>query len=193
MGLREYARHRAELGLSGTTHQAVREAIRSGRLVRAIAGGKINAAIADEEWKGATLEDRVPITGPAARKPRDDDDLPDGIPALHESRARREAAEAALAEIELAEKRGELVLAGDVEARLVNVFSSCKKKLDLDAIIARAMGAWRPPPRLSLSEWADRVLRAQRRDRGAAGPVAHAAVPARDPRRDHRPERSMVA
>lgn len=129
MGLREYARHRAELGLSGTTHQAVREAIRSCRLVRAIAGGKINAAIADEEWKGATLEDRVPITGPAARRPRDDDGLPDGIPALHESRARREAAEAALAEIELAEKRGELVLAGDVEARLVNVFSSCKKKL----------------------------------------------------------------
>jgi phage terminase large subunit GpA-like protein len=27
---------------------------------------------------------------------------------------------------------------------------------DIDAIIARAMGAWRPPPRLSLSAWADR-------------------------------------
>jgi phage terminase large subunit GpA-like protein len=27
---------------------------------------------------------------------------------------------------------------------------------DLDAIVARAMAAWRPPPRLSLSEWADR-------------------------------------
>lgn len=27
---------------------------------------------------------------------------------------------------------------------------------DLDAVIARAMGAWRPPPRLSLSEWAER-------------------------------------
>jgi phage terminase large subunit GpA-like protein len=29
---------------------------------------------------------------------------------------------------------------------------------DLDAVIARAMGAWRPPPRLSLSEWADRFF-----------------------------------
>ncbi|MDB4884154.1 MAG: phage terminase, large subunit [Gemmatimonadetes bacterium] len=27
---------------------------------------------------------------------------------------------------------------------------------DLDAVVARAMGAWRPPPRLSLSAWADR-------------------------------------
>jgi phage terminase large subunit GpA-like protein len=27
---------------------------------------------------------------------------------------------------------------------------------DVDAVIARAMGAWRPPPRLSLSAWADR-------------------------------------
>lgn len=27
---------------------------------------------------------------------------------------------------------------------------------DIDSVIARAMGAWRPPPRLSLSEWAER-------------------------------------
>ena len=29
---------------------------------------------------------------------------------------------------------------------------------DIDAIIARAMGAWRPPPRLSLSTWAERYF-----------------------------------
>lgn len=29
---------------------------------------------------------------------------------------------------------------------------------DIDAVIARAMGAWRPPPRLSLSMWADRYF-----------------------------------
>ncbi len=29
---------------------------------------------------------------------------------------------------------------------------------DVDAVIARSMGAWRPPPRLSLSAWADRYF-----------------------------------
>lgn len=30
--------------------------------------------------------------------------------------------------------------------------------VDVDAVIARSMGAWRPPPRLSLSAWADRYF-----------------------------------
>lgn len=129
MGLREYARHRESRGLVGTTHRAVQVAIRDGRIVKAIVDGKIDAAIADEEWAGTTLEDRVPITGPTAPQSDDDDDLPADVPSLKESRARREAAEAALAEIELAEKRRELVLAADVESKLVNVFSRCKTKL----------------------------------------------------------------
>lgn len=29
---------------------------------------------------------------------------------------------------------------------------------DIDAVIARAMGAWRPPPRLSLSDWSERYF-----------------------------------
>lgn len=129
MGVREYARHREARGLVGTTHGAVQAAIKSGRLVKAVVNGKIDSAIADAEWASTTLEDRVPLTGPTSPASDDEDDLPDGIPSLKESRARREAAEAALAEIELAEKRSELVLAADVESRLVNVFSRCKTKL----------------------------------------------------------------
>lgn len=131
MGLREYARHRADLGLVGTTHRAVQVAIRDGRIVKAIVDGKINAAIADLEWSETTLDSRIPHTGPTAPVVRDDDDedLPSDIPSLKVSRARREAAEAALAEIELAEKRGELVLARDVEVKLKNVFTQCKTKL----------------------------------------------------------------
>lgn len=130
MGLREYARHRKERGLTGTTHRAVQVAIRDGRLVHAIVAGKIDSALADAEWSDTTLEDRVPLTGPTASFSDDDDgELPAGLPSLKESRARREAAEAALAEIELAEKRAELVLAADVEAKLVGVFSGCKTKL----------------------------------------------------------------
>lgn len=33
---------------------------------------------------------------------------------------------------------------------------SASEFVDVDTIIARAMGTWRPPPKLSLSEWADR-------------------------------------
>ena len=130
MGLREYARHREQLGLVGTTHRAVQVAIRDGRIVKAIVDGKIDATLADAEWRDTTLEDRVPMTGPTSSpSSEDDDDLPDGIPSLKESRARREAAEAALGEIELGEKRGELVLAGEVESTLVNTFAHCKTKL----------------------------------------------------------------
>lgn len=130
MGLREYARHRASRGLVGATHRAVQVAIRDGRLVKAIREGGIDPTIADLEWGETTLEDRVPLTGPTAPAVRDDDDeLPGDIPSLKESRARREAAEAALAEIELAEKRRELVPAKDVESKLVNVFAHCKTKL----------------------------------------------------------------
>jgi len=130
MGIREYARHRKERGLAGGTHKAVQAAIRDGRLMRAVRDGKIDASIADSEWRAVTLSQRIPRTGPTAPQHwGDDDELPPGVPSLAESRARREAAEAALSEIELAEKRGELVLAKDVESKIVNVFAHCKTKL----------------------------------------------------------------
>ena len=62
----------------------------------------------------------------------DGEDLGDAgadIPPYKVSRARREAAEASLAELELQEKRRELLPARDVETRLVNVFAGCKTKL----------------------------------------------------------------
>ncbi len=122
LSLRAYARHRKANGLAGGTLRAVQVAIRDGRLSKSIVDGKVSsAAAADAEWGSTTQIDRIPMTGPtAAGTPP---------PDLAESRARREAAEAALAEIELAEKRGELVLASDVEAKLVNVFAQCKTKL----------------------------------------------------------------
>lgn len=121
---RAYAAHRKQLGLAGGTHRAVQVAIRDGRLKKSLApdGRSIaDIAAADAEWDSTTRVDRIPLTGPtAAGTPP---------PDLNESRARREAAEAALAEIELAEKRRELVPAKDVESKLVNVFAQCKTKL----------------------------------------------------------------
>ncbi len=123
LSLRAYARHRKAKGLAGGTLNAVQVAIDSGRLRKSVtSSGQItSAAEADLEWEKTTKVDYIPLSGPSAA----------GTPPpdLQESRARREAAEAALAEIELAEKRGELVLARDVESKLVNVFAHCKTKL----------------------------------------------------------------
>lgn len=123
LSLRAYARHRKDAELAGGTLSSVQAAIERGRLKKSLTpDGKIaSAAAADTEWEATTLADRVPHTGPtsAGTSP----------PDLAESRARREAAEAALAEIELEEKRRELVPAKDVESKLVNIFAHCKTKL----------------------------------------------------------------
>lgn len=124
LSLRAYAAHRKSQGLSGGTLSAVQAAVKAGRLRGALTkDGKIrDAADADSEWVQTTHADRVPLRGPvsnghAAPNP------------LQEHRARREAAEAAMAEIELAEKQRSLVPAADVEAHLVNVFANCRTKL----------------------------------------------------------------
>lgn len=124
MGIREYARHRKDAALAGGTHRAVQVAIIDGRLSKSLTPDRkriADVAAADAEWASTTHVDRIPLTGPTAAGT--------SPPDLAESRARREAAEAALAEIELDEKRGELVPAKDVEAKLVSVFAHCKTKL----------------------------------------------------------------
>jgi phage terminase Nu1 subunit (DNA packaging protein) len=123
LSARAYAKHRR------CDHKAVTQAIAIGRLtksVKRLAGGKysIDPKRADLEWEASTYADRVPLTGPTA--PRG---LAGEPPDLKEARARLETAKAQLAEMDLAERRGELVLAREVEARLVGVFSSCKTKL----------------------------------------------------------------
>jgi phage terminase Nu1 subunit (DNA packaging protein) len=102
-------------------HQSLSEAIAAGKMTDGVAvDARGRARIVDvdafvKQWRELhALEDVA---------------LPDGVPQLAESKARREAALAALAEIELAERQSELVRAADVEARLVNVFSNCKTKL----------------------------------------------------------------
>lgn len=120
---RAYAAHRKAAGLTGGTPKAIRAAKKSGRLAKSLTedGGIISAELADRELAATTHVDRVPLSGPTSSGEQP--------PDLAESRARREAALAALAEIELAEKQGELVPVADVESKLVGVFSSCKTKL----------------------------------------------------------------
>lgn len=140
ISLRDYASRR------GVSVEAVSKAITTGRLRESVVtvGGqpKIrDAAVADREWALNTRQrvDQPPPGAIATERTTEsqaeeigDDDPPD----YYVSRARREAAaadrevtEAALAAIELAETKGELLPAAGIEERLKNVFSSCKTKL----------------------------------------------------------------
>lgn len=119
---RAYARHRKESGLPGGSHHAVQEAIATGRLARSVtADGRIaDAGLADKEWAAGTNEKHRPLSGPTAS---------DDVPSLAEARARKEAALAKMAEMDLAERQGELVPADNVEAALLSAIMRCKTKL----------------------------------------------------------------
>jgi len=135
ISLRAYARHRKEVGLPGGTPRAVEVAIQSGRIPGdcLTKDGKIRSAkAADTAWLANTADDYRPLTGPTSSRGK-----PTGpVPAdpgeaidLNEARRRKEVANAALAELELGERQGELVAVREVEARLTNLFGSCRTKL----------------------------------------------------------------
>ena len=152
MSQRAYAAHRKARGLDGGSPSAVRAAITAGRLARSLTkDGKIrDPEDADAEWLATTMANRVPHTGPTSNG---NGHAPN---PLQEHRARREAAEARLAEIELEEKERSLVRAADVESHLVNVIKACQTKLL--GLVARARAQ---DPSLSAQQLAmfDRLLR----------------------------------
>ena len=127
ISLRAYAKHRAAAGLTGATAEAVSKAISAGRLSKSIVRVKgapkvRDADLADAEWAANTRAERVPLTGPTA--PGGEEPIDFG-----EARARLEAAKAQLAELELAEKRAELVAVKEVDARMVGEYARAKTKL----------------------------------------------------------------
>lgn len=125
LGLREYARHRKDASLPGGTVNAVRTAIDSGRLCKSLTpdGRQIaDAELADAEWEANTLADRRPQSGPAAASLR----VP---PDLMESKARREAALADLAEIDVAERRGELISVEQARADVLDRFAIVRTRI----------------------------------------------------------------
>lgn len=127
----EYARHRKAAGLPGSSREAVSKAVDEGRI--STISGKIHPAIADAEWakntrarvspQAAAAGDDLPLltvppaeppttAGPAAASPVASAPAPDtGYTA---ARARREQAEADLAEMNARKMRGDLVAWEDV-------------------------------------------------------------------------------
>ena len=105
----EYARHR------GCSRNAVHKAIKEGR-ISTTPDGLINHVLADIEWSQNTRaragSTRAPEGAPAAGAvPRAAESRPDDY---NTSRGRREAAEAKLAELRLAEQLGELIRVDEV-------------------------------------------------------------------------------
>lgn len=122
---RAYAKHR------NVSPEAVSKAIAEGRLRESVVmvGGvaKIaDAELADLEWEENT---RARSDEPRAPLPRDLPEYYSARAVREGSAARREAAQADLAEIELAKRRGQLIDAEDARADVIAAFSLVKTRL----------------------------------------------------------------
>ena len=131
LSLRAYSR------LRGCSVEAVRKAIKSGRLVKSVtenARGQskiVSAELADQEW-GANTKKPAATAEPTAPAP-DEPDRTCGYPEArrrrevelwHQARVKREADE-----LELQAKRGELVSADEARAAVIDTFAIVRTRL----------------------------------------------------------------
>lgn len=103
--------------MPGGTHQAIRKAVESGRIVAR--DGKINAATADRQWEASTDPGRQP----EARKPA----APKADPRnYHASRAAREFWEAERCRMKAQRERGDLVSRSETAETWANMILTCR-------------------------------------------------------------------
>ena len=104
----EYARHRKASGLPGASDVAVLKALRTGRITP-IEGGKIDFEVADIQWaKNTRKRADLHSDEPAVDIPKPEH-KPQNTPNWGDHKARKEAAEASLRELQLEEKSGNLI------------------------------------------------------------------------------------
>lgn len=137
ISLRAYAKQR------GVSAEAVSKAVSSGRLRESVAivdgQPKIrDPELADREWEANTRQrvDQPPATPARLKRESVERDVTDDVPDYFESRARREAAaarreaaQADLAELEVDERRGELVSAEDARADVIDMFTVVRTRI----------------------------------------------------------------
>lgn len=117
MSQRAYARHRLELGLTGTTHRAVQKALERGRIQKN-PDGLIDSEEADKQWAANTDVTDGPGLAPSSRQvPRETEapPAPGGVTFAH-ANAIEKAYKAKLAKLKFEEQSGKLVSADDVLA-----------------------------------------------------------------------------
>ncbi|HEX3759540.1 MAG TPA: hypothetical protein VHW23_12575 [Kofleriaceae bacterium] len=163
LSLRAYARHRKARGLTGTTHGAVQAAIRAGRLATSLTtdGQIADAERADREWSEATHADRVPLTGPtapgAAVRPRAPVELPEGVPPIAVSRAKREAIAVERAQHEFDRERGLFIRVDEARAAIAADYSIVRAHLL--GIPSRMAQRLSPELRVQVCGLADELIR----------------------------------
>lgn len=129
----DYAKRR------GCSQVAVHKAVKAGRIT--LIEGKIDPAVADVQWQANTRA-RVSVTPPPAAPaaPRPDGDEEPG--SYWASRARREEAEAATAELKLAELQGLLVRADTIRAAHAKRLAGLRESLlQIPARLAAVLAA----------------------------------------------------
>jgi phage terminase Nu1 subunit (DNA packaging protein) len=149
--------------LIGVSHSAIRKAAKEGRLTAGVIVRGKSVTVTDADAAAAQWASTHDGAG----------ELPDGVPPIEVSKARREAALAELAEIDVAERRGELISVEEARADVIDKFAIVRTRLlgiparvaqrlprlagevvpVLEGLLCEALEE--PPPKLSLSEWAD--------------------------------------
>lgn len=129
MGLREYARHRAQNGLIGGTLAAVQKAITSGRINVQIVGKskRIDPVEADVAWGANTApKEEPPPAQPGSQRTipgMEDTIAASGVAEIktngyHHSRAARELYDAALTKLKYEREVGDLIETAEVNRQI---------------------------------------------------------------------------
>lgn len=139
----EYAKHR------GCSPVAVHKAVKAGRI--SLIDGKIDPAVADIQWAQNTRARVTARPVPAADAPAaptappPSQDAPDARPGdddYWQSRSRREAAEASMAELKRDELLGDLIRVSAVRAAMINAYATLREAiLNLPARLAPQLAA----------------------------------------------------
>ena len=126
VGVGEYAKHR------GVSRRAVYDAIRAGAIVQD--GGKVDVAAADAAWAANVAPEPAQLkrsrAAPAPeRNAAPGDAAADGGESLNAATTRKAIAAASLAELHLAQRRGELVAVADVQREWFSLGRAMRDRL----------------------------------------------------------------
>jgi hypothetical protein len=149
LSLRAYARHRKERGLPGSTLKAVQKAIETERITVVTLAGQTripDPEAADREWLANT--DPVRSHGLIG----EDDDLEDDggeAGRFRDAAARERHWKAQLAELNYKQRAGELVNAAEIQAAIVDTFTTVRTRL-----LGTASKAKQRMPELTLAQLA---------------------------------------
>lgn len=133
----QYARSRRDRGLPGGTREAVRKAVEQERISAFGPGKKIDQALADAQWQrntrarvGTTEPSADACTAPAAAGPAGEAaGRAVADPGYMQFRARREEADAQIAEMNAAKMRGTMLMRDDVDRAMFEIGREVRDRL----------------------------------------------------------------